>query len=176
MHPKASRALRLVSLLAIGLAACGAYALWPSGSAPAEHPDRIVVEKGQRTLSLLCSGQVLRTYTVSLGRNPTGPKTRNSDHKTPEGLYRIDWRNPQSKFHLSLHISYPSPQDTANAHRAGVEPGGEIMIHGLPNHLWWLGRFHRLIDWTDGCIAVTNSEMDQLWRVVPDGTPVEIRP
>lgn len=160
----------------MGLAACAFYALWPAGSAPLHHPDRVLVEKGRRSLALLRDGQVLRAYTVSLGRNPVGPKTRNGDHKTPEGLYHIDWRNPQSKFHLSLHASYPNPQDTTNALRDGVEPGGEIMIHGLPNHLWWLGRFHRWIDWTDGCIAVTNQEMDQLWQSVPDGTPVEIRP
>src|SRR5262249_20352104 len=120
--------------------------------------------------------QVPRTYTVSLGRNPIGPKTRNGDHKTPEGLYSLDWRNPQSKFHLSLHVSYPNSHDVANARRDGVEPGGDIMIHGLPNRLWWIGRFHRWIDWTDGCVAVTNREMDQLWQSVPDGTPVEIRP
>lgn len=119
---------------------------------------------------------MLKTYKVSLGRNPIGPKTRAGDHRTPEGTYRIAWRNPQSKFHLSLHISYPGPQDIANARHDGFQPGGDIVIHGLQNRLGWIGRFHRFVDWTDGCIAVTNSEMDQIWRAVPYGTPVEIRP
>ena len=169
---------RVRTLIVIGVVVVGGalYALLPPGSSPAERPDRILVEKHLHKLSLVHNGRVIETYTVSLGRNPVGPKTRNGDHKTPEGLYRIDWRNPYSKFHLSLHISYPNAQDSANAHRDGTEPGGDIMIHGLPNRLGWIGRFHRFIDWTDGCIAVTNSEMDQLWRAVPDGTPVEIRP
>jgi murein L,D-transpeptidase YafK len=166
----------IVSLIALAVIAGGAYGLVPAGSPPAERPDRILVVKGRHEMSLLKDGRVLRTYTVSLGRNPVGPKTHAGDHKTPEGLYRIDWRNPYSRFHLSLHISYPEQRNTAEAERESLEAGGDIMIHGLPNRLWWIGRFQRLIDWTDGCIAVTNSEIDQLWRVVPDGTPIEIRP
>lgn len=176
MRTVLNRFLRFVIPLGVALGGCALYALLPVGSAPAEHTDRVLIEKSAHRLSLLRSGQIIQTYRVSLGRNPVGPKDRNGDHKTPEGLYRIDWRNPQSKFHLSLHISYPNSQDIVNARRDGVQPGGDIMIHGLPNHLWWIGRFHRWIDWTDGCVAVTNGEMDQLWRSVPDGTPVEIRP
>jgi murein L,D-transpeptidase YafK len=169
---KRARALLIVAA-AIG---CGAYALVPAGSPPTERPDRILVVKSRHEMSLLQGGRVLKTYAVSLGRSPIGPKTRTGDHKTPEGLYLVDWRNPNSKFHLSLHISYPAPRDSARAHQEGVEPGGDIMIHGLPNRLWWLGRFHRFVDWTDGCVAVTDSEIDQLWRTVPDRTPIEIRP
>lgn len=167
---------KLALFIAAAFAVASVYALIPARSAAVVRPDRILVEKSQRQLSLLKNGQVLRTYSVSLGRSPVGPKTRTGDHKTPEGLYRVDWRNPRSKFHLSLHISYPEPHDTVNARRNGLEPGGDIMIHGLPNGLSWVGRFHRFVDWTDGCIAVTNSEMDQLWQSVPDGTPIEIRP
>ena len=171
-----TRILTVVLLISVAVAACGTYALAPATPAPIGHPDHILVEKHRHTLTLLRTGEPLKTYTVSIGRNPVGPKTRTGDHKTPEGLYRIDWRNPHSRFHLSLHVSYPNSQDAANAHGQGSDPGGEIMIHGLPNHLWWLGRFHRWIDWTDGCIAVTNPEMDQLWQSIPDGTPIEIRP
>jgi murein L,D-transpeptidase YafK len=127
-------------------------------------------------LLLLRHGQILKSYKVALGHEPVGPKVRAGDHRTPEGNYVIDWRNPQSKFHLSLHVSYPSATDTQRARQSGNVPGGEIMIHGLQNGLGWIGRFHRLVDWTDGCIAVTNSEVDQIWQAVPDGTPIEIRP
>lgn len=96
--------------------------------------------------------------------------------ETPEGNYVLDWRNPRSKFHRSIHVSYPSASDIAKAREEGVHPGGDIMIHGLQNGLGWIGRFHRLMDWTDGCIAVTDAKMDEIWRAIPDGTPIEIRP
>ena len=152
------------------------YALVPAGSPPPTTADEIVIHKGAHQLLLLRNGTVLRAYRVSLGREPRGPKSRAGDHRTPEGSDRVDWRNPQSKFHRSLHVSYPNVQDLQTAQRASVQPGGDIMIHGLQNGLGWIGRFHRFVDWTDGCIAVTNSEMDQIWRAVPDKTPIEIRP
>ena len=96
--------------------------------------------------------------------------------KTPEGLYAIDYRNSHSDFHLSLHISYPGPEDVRRAAVAGVPPGGDIMIHGLPNGMGWLGHAHQKKDWTAGCIAVTDEEIEELWRIVPDGTPIQIRP
>jgi len=175
MPPKPSRALQLIAVSVAVVVALLLYALLPAGSAPGQRPDRVLVVKHAHTLSLLRNGQVEKSYTVSLGRNPVGAKTESGDHKTPEGIYSIDWRNAKSKFHLSLHISYPNAQDTIEAHRQGHEPGGDIMIHGLPNHLWWMGRFHRFVDWTDGCVAVTNREMDQFWRAIPDGTTIEIR-
>jgi len=152
------------------------YALAPAGSRPFTTADKVIVEKSAHKMILLKNGVALRTYTVSLGHEPVGPKSRAGDHRTPEGTYRLDWRNPQSKFHLSLHVSYPNLQDMRTSTRDGLQPGGDIMIHGLQNGLGWIGRFHRLVDWTDGCIAVTNSEMDQIWRAVPDGTPIKIRP
>ena len=98
------------------------------------------------------------------------------DERTPEGQYKLDFRNPRSIAHRALHISYPNAADVAQAQARGVSPGGAVMVHGLPNKVWWLGRWHRWMDWTDGCIGVTNAEMDEIWRVVPTGTPIEIRP
>jgi murein L,D-transpeptidase YafK len=152
------------------------YAEWPVSAAPRAFADKVVVLKSDHKMMLLRNGELLKTFAVSIARNPVGPKTHNGDHKTPEGNYVIDGRNPQSKFHLSMHVSYPNSRDADNARREAVTPGGNIMIHGLQNGLGWIGRFHRLMDWTDECIAVTNSEMDQVWRAVPDGTPIEIRP
>lgn len=138
--------------------------------------DRVVVDKSARTLALMRGGAVLKTYRVSLGGSPLGHKQQEGDERTPEGLYRLDARNPRSSAHLSLHISYPDSADAARAQARGVSPGGLIMVHGITNGLGWLGRLHRLADWTDGCVAVTNREMDEIWRAVPVGTPIEIRP
>jgi murein L,D-transpeptidase YafK len=138
--------------------------------------DRILVEKASRRLSIFRHGEQLKTYRVALGRNPVGAKEREGDLKTPEGIYFIDSRNPQSDFHLGLHLSYPSPEDTARAAARGLPAGYDIMIHGLPNGGGWIGAFHRGKDWTAGCIALTDEEIEELWRVTPDGTSVEIRP
>jgi len=138
--------------------------------------DRILVEKSERKLSILRGGKVLKTYRVALGRNPIGAKEEEGDNKTPEGIYTIDYRNPKSDYHLALHISYPSAEDTTRAAQRGVNAGFDIMIHGLPNGQGWMGAAHRQKDWTAGCIAVTDKEIDELYRVTPDGTTVEIRP
>jgi len=138
--------------------------------------DRIVVEKSARRLSILYDGHELKTYRIALGRNPTGAKEQEGDLKTPEGIYTINSRNSQSNFHLGLHISYPSEKDTAQAMAHGVSAGSDIMIHGLPNGGGWIGAFHRRVDWTAGCIALTDEEIEELWRVTPDGTIVEIKP
>lgn len=138
--------------------------------------DRIVVAKAAREMVLLADGQVLKTYQIALGRNPVGPKEMEADSKTPEGTYVIDFRNPESAYHRSLHISYPSPEDLRRASEKGVSPGGDIMIHGLHKGAEWAGADHRYFDWTKGCIAVTNEEIEEIWRVVLDGTPIEIRP
>jgi murein L,D-transpeptidase YafK len=105
-----------------------------------------------------------------------GPKEREGDRRTPEGQFIIDHRNPMSAFHLSLHISYPTPADRARARALGYSPGGEVMIHGVSRSFVWLGRAQQLFDWTAGCIAVSDDEIDEIARVVPDGTPIEIRP
>ncbi|WP_246566791.1 L,D-transpeptidase family protein [Gemmobacter fulva] len=145
-------------------------------AAPAEHQaDSIVVSKQDKRLYLLRGGAVLRTYAISMGSQwDQGHKQREGDERTPEGRYLIDWRNPRSMAHLSLHISYPDADDSAWAASAGVSPGGNIMIHGLPNGWGALGGLHRLVDWTDGCIAVTNAEMREIWSLTPDGTPITI--
>lgn len=138
--------------------------------------DRVVVDKSERTLTLLRRGAVLKTYRVSLGGDPAGPKRRKGDERTPEGVYRLDYRKADSSAHRALHISYPGAADVARARVAGEDPGGVVMVHGMVNGLGWIGRLHRVVDWTDGCVAVTNREMDEIWRAVPTGTPIEIRP
>ena len=145
-------------------------------SAAAPKVDRILVLKKKHELRLLNGSGVVKTYLVALGGGGLKPKQREGDRRTPEGLYRIDARNPDSRFHLALHISYPDKADKERARRLGVNPGGDIMIHGLGDEFRWLGTRQHLHDWTDGCIAVTDSEIEEIWRLVPDGTPVEIRP
>jgi murein L,D-transpeptidase YafK len=136
----------------------------------------VLVEKAPRRLTLFFAGYPVRSYRVALGRDPIGDKLRRGDGRTPEGRYTIDGRNGASEFYRSLHISYPSSADVRRAREAGAAPGGEIMIHGLPNGSEWVTSEHTRFDWTEGCIAVTNEEMDELWELVPDGTPIEIRP
>ena len=148
-------------------------------SAPliAEKPaDRIVIEKAARRLTLYRGDTKLHEYKIALGTQPTGPKRQQGDHRTPEGHYSIVARNSQSRFYKALKISYPGKDDLARAKQRHVNPGGDIMIHGLPNGWGLLGKAHLLHDWTDGCIAVTNEEMDEIWPLVRIGTPVEILP
>lgn len=138
--------------------------------------DKIIIEKMARRLTLLSKGRALKTYTIALGGNPDGPKERQGDNKTPEGTYVIDSRNRDSRYHLSLHISYPNEHDKKRARELGVSPGGDIMIHGLKNGFSWAGDFHTEVDWTKGCIAVTNEEIEEIDKLVPNGTIVEIVP
>ena len=170
--------LRVLLLTALAGVALGLIAANrpPSPLPPGAEADRIVVDKSDRTLTLLADDTVLATYRVSLGGAPVGHKQQEGDERTPEGTYVLDWRNAESIAHRSIHVAYPDAADTTRADSAGVSPGGQIMIHGITNGLGWLGRLHRLADWTDGCIGVTNAEMDQIWDAVPDGTPIEIRP
>jgi L,D-peptidoglycan transpeptidase YkuD (ErfK/YbiS/YcfS/YnhG family) len=141
-----------------------------------EPVDKVVIEKKNRRLTLLSKGEVIKTYKIALGGNPVGPKERRGDKKTPEGTYSIESRNRDSEYHLSLRISYPNAKDKKRAEDLGVSPGGDIMIHGIKNGLSWIGGFHTEFDWTEGCIAVTNKEIEEIARLVPDGTTVEIRP
>ena len=138
--------------------------------------DRVLVIKSERTLTLLRDGERIKTYRISLGDNPQGAKERQGDSKTPEGEYILDWRNPNSRFYLALHISYPNIDERAVAESAGLDPGGDIMIHGQRNGWGWLSPLMSRRDWTDGCIAVTNTAMHEIWNAVTDGTPIEIRP
>jgi murein L,D-transpeptidase YafK len=134
------------------------------------------VLKSKRQLELHANGKLLRTYVVSLGRHPVGPKQREGDKRTPEGLYVIESHRPNSSFHKALKVSYPSAADRMEAEKRGEPPGSDIMVHGIRNYLGFIGRLQRLVDWTSGCMAVTNPEVEEIYRVVPDGTPIEIRP
>jgi len=138
--------------------------------------DKILIEKKERRLTLLSNGKVLKTYPIALGGNPDGPKERQGDNKTPEGTYVIDSRNKDSRYHLSLHISYPNEKDKKRAKQLGVSPGGDIMIHGIKNGFSWVGDLHTEVDWTKGCIAVTDEEIEEIDKLAPNGTIVEIRP
>jgi murein L,D-transpeptidase YafK len=168
----------LVSLaLALTLVGVPLWAHWPRLPLPqGTRADRIVVHKGSRTLELYRGSELLRSYRVALGPHPVGGKQREGDGRTPEGRYIIDYRNPQSAFHKALHVSYPSAREAAAAYRRGVSPGGLIMVHGLRNGWEALGRLGLVRDWTAGCIAVTDRDIDEIWRTVPDGTPILIEP
>ena len=138
--------------------------------------DRILIEKSARRLTLISQGEVLKSYKIALGGDPIGPKERQGDNKTPEGTYVIDGRNRDSRFHLSLRISYPNERDKKRAKELGVSTGGDIMIHGIKNGFSSVGDAHAEVDWTKGCIAVTDQEIEEIDKLVPNGTIVEIRP
>lgn len=154
----------------------------PSSSLPAQgtnapvKADSILILKKDHLLELLSAGKVIRTYHVALGSGGLAPKQKEGDARTPEGHYVIDNRNAQSHYYKALHVSYPNAGDRERAAKMGVAPGGAIMIHGLPNGMGAIGPAHRLYDWTLGCIAVTDAEIDEIWSMAPVGTPVEIRP
>ncbi len=167
-------ALRGLGAALVCLIAAAAVAAQDNGEVL--RADRAVVRKAERTLELYLGEDLVKTYTVSLGRSPVGPKQQQGDARTPEGDYVLDWRNARSQFHRSLHISYPNATDRARAKKLGVAPGGDIMLHGSPNALAESEEILAGIDWTDGCIAVTNREIQEIWRAVPDGTPITILP
>jgi len=150
--------------------------------APAQQPiarakaDAILILKKDHVMELLAQGEVIHTYKVALGQGGLAPKEREGDGRVPEGHYIIDSRNAASAYHKALHISYPNADDRRRAAKLGVPPGGAVMIHGLPNGKGWVGASHSLYDWTLGCVAVTDDEIDEIWQMVPIGTPVEIRP
>jgi tetratricopeptide (TPR) repeat protein len=136
----------------------------------------ILIEKKARQLMLISQGEVIKTYKIALGGNPNGPKERQGDNKTPEGTYFIDSRNKDSRHHLSLRLSYPNERDKKRAKELGVSPGGDIMIHGIKDGFSWVGDIHTEVDWTKGCIAVTDEEIEEIGKLAPNGTIVEIRP
>lgn len=137
--------------------------------------DKVVVIKGEKLLLLLHNGKILKSYKVSIGKNP-GRRVRRGDNRTPEGNYVIDRRNPRSSFYKALHISYPNASDIRIARKLGVSTGEEVLIHGLPEGFEDLGASHADFNWTRGCIAVSNEEMDEIWEFVADGTPIKILP
>lgn len=174
---------KIIALLLFALA--GIWAVNPS-SLPREGPaqsaeagqivDRIVVMKSTRTMTLESNRRAIKTYKVALGGEPIGAKEREGDHKTPEGEYFVDAKNPHSQFYLALHLSYPNAADRARARKLGAGPGGDVEIHGLGKKFGWIGARHRLTDWTDGCVAVTNEEIEEIFRMVAVGTRVELKP
>jgi murein L,D-transpeptidase YafK len=144
--------------------------------APATAVDKLLVIKSARQLQLISHGVPVKTYKVSLGKQPHGPKEREGDKRTPEGLYWVDWRKVSDRFNLALHLSYPNTRDAARARDAGVEPGSMIMIHGTPASEDYPEWYFQSLDWTDGCIALKNDDMREVWSLVKDGTLIEIRP
>ena len=161
-----SLAVVIVALLAPGLLHAGNFPM----------ADFVIVEKGARQLHLLQDGEILRSFKIALGIVPVGDKEKEGDFKTPEGRYRLDRRNPNSDYFLSIGISYPNADDRREAAAAGVDPGGAIMIHGQPNAPTRSEAYYRTQDWTNGCIAVTNSDMIDIWLMTAKNTLVEIRP
>jgi murein L,D-transpeptidase YafK len=141
-----------------------------------ERADSLLIVKSERKLYLLKKGEILRGFDIALGLMPEGPKQREGDFRTPEGRYRLDAKNPNSDYFLSIQISYPNAQDAARARTQGVDPGGQIMIHGQPNQPKYSEARYQGVDWTDGCIAVSNSDMIDIWLMTDEGTPIEIRP
>jgi murein L,D-transpeptidase YafK len=163
--------LALLCITSIGLAQASA--------APTLHGkaiDKVLVVKSERKLHLMGRGEVLKSYRISLGKVPNGAKVREGDLKTPEGFYWIDWRKTSDKYNLSMHISYPNARDAANARQKGVSAGGMIMIHGTPLDDEYPEWFFSTLDWTEGCIAMRNADIREVWDLVKDGTLIEIRP
>lgn len=138
--------------------------------------DLVMVRKSQARLYLMQEGRVQKSYPVALGRNPTGHKQQEGDRRTPEGRYVLDYKKSDSAFYKSIHISYPNQSDRLRAAARGVDPGGLIMIHGQKNGFGWLAEITQQRNWTDGCIAVTNAQMDEIWEAVTVGMPIEILP
>ena len=158
------------------LAASAVGSSMASDSEPLPVADFVLVRKTERRMYLMRRGEVLRSYRVALGLNPVGHKERAGDFRTPEGRYRLERRNPRSDYFLSMQVSYPNARDAANARRNGWAPGGSIMIHGLPNEPRKDFAWYSTQDWTDGCIAVSNADMVEIWMLVSDNTPIEIQP
>jgi murein L,D-transpeptidase YafK len=150
----------------------------PGPAAAADFPlaDKVLVEKSKRQLHLLRNGKPFRTFKIALGFAPEGDKEQEGDQKTPEGYYMLDGRNPDSDYFLSIHVSYPNAADLAEARRKGVDPGSAIMIHGQPNNPTFSAAYYAREDWTNGCIAVSNSDMIDIWLMTPENVPIEIVP
>ena len=166
---------RLLLLLLFPLLPLSAFAT--EDMIPAEpEVTRILIVKSERSLTLMTDDAPLRSYRIALGGRPEGHKLWEGDLRTPEGEYRIDLRNPDSRYYRSLRISYPSSTDRAYAQMLGIPPGGDIFIHGLGPEKRWMGDAHAFFNWTEGCVAVTDEEMDEIWSLVQLGTPVDIRP
>lgn len=152
--------------------------LLASWAVPAQEADidYVLVKKSELKMYLISNGKKIKEYSISLGAKPKGHKEQEGDERTPEGKYFLDYKKSDSSFYKAIHISYPNEEDKAKAKEKGVNPGGLIMIHGQKNGLGWLSWLSQNFNWTNGCIAVTNSEMDEIWNLVKVGTPIEILP
>jgi murein L,D-transpeptidase YafK len=158
----------LICILCLGLL--------PAYGAGNQKADRVLVIKSERRLYLMKNNKAFASFPISLGSEPVGHKERQGDGRTPEGLYVLDYKNANSKFYKSIHISYPNSKDRTKARKLGVNPGGDIMIHGQPNGWGWASPVIQLFHWTDGCIGLSDKDMDEVWTAVAPGTPIEIRP
>ena len=150
--------------------------LLPAYGVSGQKADSVLVVKSERRLYLVIRNEVFASFTVSFGAKPVGHKKMQGDERTPEGHYILDYKNSKSKFYKSIHISYPNSEDRANARKLGVDPGGNIMIHGQPNGWGWTSSIIQLFHWTEGCVGLSDKDMDQVWAAVDPGTPIEIKP
>jgi len=169
--------MKIISIILIFFILEINFAILPKDAfAKPDKADKVVVLKGKRVLFLLKEGEIMKAYKIALGKDPVGHKVRAGDNRTPEGIYTLSSRKQSEKYHLTIFISYPNESDVLNAKSKGFSPGGSIAIHGLPQELASLNKLHRSMNWTSGCIAVTNDEMEEIWRLVEDGTTIEIKP
>lgn len=167
----------LIVTLFVLLCSGAVYNFFPEDELPKNNKiDKLIVIKHERIMEAYSHGKLLKTYSISLGKNPIGDKKFQGDYRTPEGEYIINDKNPKSGFHKNLGISYPNTRDISEARSKGFDPGGDIKIHGHKNGIGFIGKFHLFFDWTAGCIAVTNNEMDELYESVDVGTPIIIKP
>jgi murein L,D-transpeptidase YafK len=170
------RKLTFIIAVLLIFSAAGYY-FFPEKNLPSDKKiDKIIVLKSKRRMNVYSEGQIIKTYKISLGRDPIGDKEFEGDKRTPEGYYRINGKNPDSGFHKNLGISYPDKTDIEEARRKKLKPGGEIKIHGIRNGFGFIGKFQRIFDWTAGCIALTDEEVDELYDRVEIGTPIVILP
>jgi murein L,D-transpeptidase YafK len=155
---------------------CLAWFLVAACLAADQKADAVLINKSEKSLYLLTNDRVIAEYSVVFGSSPRGHKVQEGDERTPEGKYVLDYKNPHSKYFKSIHVSYPNSQDRKRARELGVSPGGDIMIHGQPNDLGWTRMFSQFVNWTDGCIALDDADMQEVWDAVDTGTPIEIIP
>lgn len=165
---------KLIAILSLVILLCACVILQQKTPQPFK-ATKVLVFKEARTLQLLAHDTVKYECSISLGHNPVGAKQQQGDRKTPEGHYFLDYRNEKTLYYKAIHISYPNQTDRENARKASVSPGGDVMIHGIKKGWGWIGRLHLILDWTLGCIAVTNHDMDVIWNATKNGAPIEIR-
>ena len=165
-----------MAILRMSLITLMLLAFQSAGAADIQKADEVLVVKSEKRLYLLKDGERYASFPVVFGGDPKGHKEQQGDQRTPEGRYTLDYKNANSNFYRSIHISYPNRQDRAHAQKLGVDPGGDIKIHGQANGWGWASPVMQLFSWTDGCVALSNSNMDKVWEAIDPGTPIEIRP